>query len=72
MILLPTETILADITAGSVTYLKEQRTIELHEERNAFQQREIEHFFDIVDGKCKSDNTIEEAVQILKIAKGEL
>lgn len=70
-IFLPNDTVLADIGSGTVTYLKEQRTIALQEERNSFQVREIEHFFDIVDGKCQSDNTIDEAVQILRIAKGE-
>lgn len=67
---MPNDTAIADIAGGTVTFLKEGRTIALQEERNAFQLREIEHFIDIVDGKCQSDNTVDEAVKILRLAKG--
>jgi len=33
-------------------------------------QRELLHFYDILDGKFANDTTIEKAYQILRIAKG--
>ena len=44
----------------------------MESERNAFQMREIEHFFDIVDDKIKNDSTPEHAYRVLKIAQGEI
>lgn len=63
------ETIKADIANGVVYFLKSGKKIELHEERDAYQKRELEHFLDIIDGKCKNDSTIQHAVDVLKIAK---
>lgn len=69
-VFMPEETIEADISNGEVRYLVERKAIFLHEDRNVFQLREIQHFFDIIEGKCKNDNDIKEAVAILKIAEG--
>jgi predicted dehydrogenase len=69
-VFMPEETIEADITNGEVRYLVEGKTIALHEDRNMFQLREIQHFFDIIEGKCKNDNDIKEAIAVLKIAEG--
>lgn len=63
------DTIIADIANGKVRYLKSGEVIDLTEERNAFQKREIEHFFDIVDGLILNDSTIQHAVDVLKIAR---
>ena len=45
------DTIQCDIIGGTVTYLKEGRTIDFNSERNTFQMAEIQHFFDIAEGK---------------------
>ena len=65
------DTIECDILGGTVQYLKSQKEIKLESERNAFQMREIEHFFDIIDNKTDNDSTPEHAYRVLKIAKGE-
>lgn len=70
-IFLPDETIHADIAQSFVEYMKSGKRVELKEDRNSFQTRELIHFFDIIDGKCENDNTIDHAVKVLKIAKGE-
>ena len=41
-------------------------------ERNAFQMREIAHFFDIVDGKTENDNDMAHSLNVLRLAKGEI
>ena len=65
------DTILCDLIAGTVSFLKKGETIKLESERNAFQMAEIAHFFDIINNKIANDSTPEHAYQVLKIAKGE-
>lgn len=66
------DTIRCDLIAGTVSYLKNDNVVKLVSERNAFQMREIEHFFDIVNNKIDNDSTPEHAYSVLKIAKGDL
>ena len=70
-IFLPDDTINCDILNGIITYLKSGRRLKFETERNAFQMKEIMHFFDVVDGKIISDSNVRHALQVLKIAKGE-
>ena len=65
------DTIHCDLIAGTVSYLKEGRSISLESERNAYQLAEIAHFFEIINNKTINDSTTEHAYQVLKIAKGE-
>lgn len=66
------DTIHCDLLAGTVTYLKEGKTIRLESERNTFQLKETSHFFDIINNKIENDSTPEHAYNVLKIARGEL
>lgn len=66
------DTIHCDLIAGTVSCLKESKTVKLESERNAFQMKEIEHFFEIINNKTDNDSTPEHAYCVLKIAKGEL
>lgn len=63
------DVIAADLVSNQVCYMRSGKTIDLTEERDAFQKRELEHFFDIIEGKCENDSTIEHAVEVLKIAQ---
>ena len=65
------DTLHCDLIAGTVRYLKKGETIKFESERNAFQMKEIEHFFEIVNHKIQNDTTPEHAYRVLKIAKGE-
>ena len=65
------ETIHCDLIGGTVSYLKDGKTVKLESERNAFQMKEIEHFFEIINNKTDNDSTPEHAYRVLKIAKGE-
>ncbi|MBO6252428.1 MAG: Gfo/Idh/MocA family oxidoreductase [Bacteroidaceae bacterium] len=64
------DTIHCDLIAGTVSNLKEGRTITLESERNTYQLAEIAHFFEIINSKTINDSTPEHAYQVLKIAKG--
>lgn len=66
------DTIRCDLIDGTVSYLKSCNVVRLESERNTFQMREIEHFFDIVKNKIDNDSTPEHAYRVLKIAKGEI
>ena len=66
------DTIHCDLIGGTVSYLKEGKSVKLESERNAFQMKEIEHFFEIINNKTDNDSTPEHAYCVLKVAKGEL
>jgi predicted dehydrogenase len=66
------ETIIADIINSRIKYLYSGQTVELEEERNDFQQKELEHFFDIIEGKAENTNDILYALKTLQITKGEI
>lgn len=67
----PGDTIHCDLIAGTVTYQKQGQVNMFESERNAFQMKEIEHFFEIVNHKIENDSTPKHAYRVLKIAKGE-
>lgn len=72
-IFMPDQTIEADLTNSKVIFRcqgVEDKIIDLKEERDVFQIRELEHFLDIVDGKCENDSDIEHAVKVLYLTQG--
>lgn len=66
------DTIQCDIVGGTVTYLKEGRTLDFNSERNAFQMAEIQHFFDIAEGRTENDSNVRHGVQVLKLTKSKI
>lgn len=66
------DTIQCDIVAGTVSYLKEGRTLDFNSERNAFQMTEIQHFYDIAEGRTVNDSSVRHGVEILKLAKAKI
>lgn len=67
---LPEETILCDIYGATVTFMREGKTLSFDSERNAFQMKEIEHFFSIFNNEINNDSTAEHAFDVLKLALG--
>lgn len=61
------ETISADIQHGRISFLKSQKFFDLKEESNGNYFREIEHFFDIIEGRCPNDNDINTALATMKL-----
>lgn len=66
------DTIQCDIVGGTVSYLKEGRTLDFNSERNAFQMTEIQHFFDIAEGKTANDSSVRHGVEVLKLTKAKI
>ena len=65
------DTIEADILNGTVSYLSSGKRVSFQGDRDTFQKEELQHFFDMINGKCINDNSIENAVKVLRIARGE-
>lgn len=65
------DTITADIANSEIRFLKAGKTVSFGEQRNDFFLREMEVFFDILEGKATNHNDISMALQTLRIAKGE-
>lgn len=63
------DTIQCDITGGTVSYLKESKTLHFSNDRNEYHLSQIKHFFNIVEGKCSNDSNIEHGIKVLKLAK---
>lgn len=63
------ETIIADIANSEIRYLKENKCIQFNEDRDSYQLKEIENFFDVLEGKKSNENDIITALATLKIAK---
>lgn len=66
------DTIQCDIVSGTVSYLKEGRTLDFNSERNAFQMAEIQHFFDIAEGRVANDSSVRHGVEVLKLTKAKI
>ncbi len=65
------EVIEADLIKETLFFKRSGRVIELCEDRDSYQKRELEHFFRLTAGEIENDNSIEEACSVLQIARGE-
>ncbi|WP_243109370.1 Gfo/Idh/MocA family protein [Anaerophilus nitritogenes] len=63
------DTIIADIANSEIRYMNNNKVISFKEERNDFQRKEIEYFFDVIKNKKENQNDIRTAINTLKIAK---
>jgi len=66
-----TDTIVGDIANNEIRYLNSGKTISFMEDRNNIYIKELEHFFDIVEGKADNDSDAETALSALRLAQGE-
>lgn len=66
------DTIQCNLIGGTIHYLKEDYTIEFNSDRNAYQMAEIQHYFDIVEGRTSNDSNVEHGVQVLKLTKAKI
>ncbi len=66
------ETLEADLLGESISFTKEGKVLYLKEGRDAYQKKELQHFFAIVQGKAENDSTLQNACRVLRIARGEM
>ena len=66
------DTIIADITNCKICYLKERKIVDLTEDRNSFQKREIEYFISILENSNLEFNDLKTAISTLRLTMGEV
>lgn len=66
------DTIVTDLIDQKIEWLSSGRIVSFPEDRDSYQKKELQHFMDIMSGKICSDNGIEEACKVLRIARGGL
>lgn len=64
------DTIIGDLIAGEVRYLKADKSVDLRANRDVYQQRELRHFIAAINGKTDAQNDISEAIRVLKLTQG--
>lgn len=70
-IFLPEDTVDCNILNGDINWQVSGKHIHLDSKRDTYQVKELQHFFDILDGKRSNDSTIQDALRVLRYAKGE-
>ncbi len=65
------DTVVGDIIANRICFLKADRTIEFKEERDDYQKRELGYFLDLVEKKTDSENGFIQGLRVLKLTQGD-
>ncbi|HAP20870.1 MAG TPA: oxidoreductase [Lachnospiraceae bacterium] len=65
------DTIVGDLVANEIFFLKEGKKISFDEKRDDYQIRELVSFLAMVQGTEKNGNDIKKACEVLKLARGE-
>ena len=66
------DTILGDITNSKVTFLKSNRVIDFHEERDDYQRRELSNFLDLISRQAADENSYQNGIKVLALTQGRL
>lgn len=59
-----------DLIKQKISWLNGEQTIDLQQDRNEYQKRELEAFFEMIKGRKRNDNSIQNAYKILRLARG--
>lgn len=68
----PEGTIKGDLINSQIQLLKKGELLKFEDTRKCYQMRELEYFFDIIEGKAENHNDIETALEVLKITEGQI
>jgi predicted dehydrogenase len=64
--------IVGDLVKGEVRYLCEDRTVILREQRDAYQERELEHYLRLISGEKLEYNNLTNAIKTIRLAVGAI
>lgn len=64
------DTIEVDLIEQKIVYKKAEEMVDLCENRDSYQKKELIHFFDIIRDKCLNDNDLEQACRTIRITRG--
>lgn len=65
------DTLEADLLEEHISFTKDRKIVCLEEGRDAYQKKELLHFFGIIQGKVENDSTLQTACRMLQIARGK-
>lgn len=65
------DVVVVDLIENNIVFGKTGENLHFEEERDDFQKKELKHFGDILSGEAVNDNSIINALEVLRIAKGE-
>lgn len=63
-------TLTVDFLKGTIWDSAREEQIELYEQRDEYQVRELEFFLDIIEGKRENTNDLQRALKVLRLAEG--
>lgn len=73
MLITEKDTIIGDLVANKITFLKEQKQIVFSEQRNDYQVREMEHFLNLIIGEEQQDaSDIRHAIKVMELTQGRV
>lgn len=61
----------ADLLSQRIVFKRTAKILELSEDRDAYQKKELNYFFSLIDKKEKNNNTVVQACRTLQITRGE-
>lgn len=64
------DTIVADLVKGKITWLLSGKSLECTEQRDDYQKRELRNFLEIINGNKPNTNDLQRAINTLRITKG--
>jgi len=64
------ETIIADLIANKISYLHEGKIVELTEQRDDFQKKELSYFLQIIRNRNLKYNSIKDAYRTMNLTRG--
>lgn len=65
------ETVVVDLLEGKVSYEKSGQLVSFEKDRDDYQMRELEDFFDMIEGKKQNTNSMQHAYEVLKLVTQE-
>ena len=66
------DTIVGDIANNTITFLVSGKMLELREERDDYQKRELEHFLDMVTGVVPFEDGYRHGLKVLELTQGTI
>ena len=64
------DTILGDIDNNKISFLKNEKSLDFHEERDDYQKRELIHFLDMIHGICIKEDGFNHGLDVLRLTEG--
>lgn len=72
MIIEDDETIIGDIYNNKIIFKNSGKIIDFNEQRNDYQVEELKYFFNLISNNIENINSIDNAINVMRLTRGEL